>query len=74
MFRFARPHNAYWLGQDTPHRSVLMRKNTKIVLKRLLYITLEVVKDRKYVIVHAVECIIATLAKSVFKIAFTFLN
>ena len=41
----------------------------------LHYRTWDVVKDRKYVLVHAVECIIATLAKSVFKIlAFTFLN
>ena len=33
------------------------------------------VKDRNYMLVHATECIIATLAKSVFKIlAFTFLN
>ena len=32
------------------------------------------IKDRNYMLVHATECIIATLAKSVFKIlAFTFL-
>ena len=39
----------------------------------LHYKTWAVVKDRNYMLVHAIECIIATLAKSVFKIlAFTF--
>ena len=41
----------------------------------LHYKTQAVVKNRRYVLVHAVKCIIATLATSVFKIlAFTFLN
>ena len=41
----------------------------------LHYRTWAVVKDRKYVQVHAVKSIIVTLAKSVFKIlAFTFLH
>ena len=40
----------------------------------LHYKTWAVVSDRKYVLEHAIQCIIATLAKSVFKIlAFTFL-
>ena len=41
----------------------------------LHYKTWAVEKDRKFVLAHAVKCIIATLAKSVFKIlAFTFVN
>ena len=41
----------------------------------LHYKTWAVVKERKYMLVHAVKCIVATLAKPVFNIlAFTFLN
>ena len=68
------------IGLDKTHPKQVKCFNEKKHKNRsqtfiLHYRTWEVVKDRKYVLVHAVKCIIATLAKYVFKIlAFTFLN
>ena len=68
------------IGLDKTHPKQVKCFNEKKHKNRsqtfiLHYGTREVVKDKKYVLVHAVECIITTLAKLVFKIlAFTFLN
>ena len=68
------------IGLDKTHPKQVKGFNEKKHKNRsqtfiLHYKTWEVVKDKKYVLVYAVKCIIATLAKLVFKIlAFTFLN
>ena len=73
-------HNKMPIGLDKTHPKQVKCFNEKKYKNRsetfiLHYKTWAVVKDRKYVLVHAVKCTNATLAKSVFKIlAFTFLN
>ena len=68
------------IGLDKTHPKQVKRFNEKKHKNRsqtfiLHYKTWAMVKDIKYVLVHVVKCIIAPLAKSVFKIlAFTFLN
>ena len=58
------------IGLDKTHPKQVKCLNEKKHKNRsqtfiLHYRTWEVVKNRKHVLVHAVECIIATLAKSV---------